>query len=87
MTNEEQELAAIACGKRSAEDQALWDRVAIASIPALIANPSEWSGDDDASGDIRSYEDAAKAAAFMAAAFMAERAKRLSKWTKESHEA
>lgn len=77
MTAEEKELADIACGKRSREDQALWDKVAVAAIPALIANPGEWSGDDEAGGEIRSYTDAAKAALFMADAFMAERAKRM----------
>lgn len=40
MTNEEQELADIACGKRSKKDQALWDKAALAAFAGYCARPS-----------------------------------------------
>lgn len=75
MTSEEQELAAIACGKRSKEDQALWDKVAIAAMQSLM--PIYW----DTIGDYNSAEEMKvchmESAFDYADAFMAERAKRM----------
>lgn len=77
MTNEEQELAAIACGKRSTEDQALWDKAALAAFTGYCARVPTM-----VDAECSAYE-AMHAADF----FMQERAKRLSQWTKESREA
>lgn len=67
----EAELAAIACGKRSAEDQALWDKVAIAAIQAMAS--SQGANDDRKQWMGYISEDACD----IADAFMAERAKRM----------
>lgn len=58
------ELTAIACGKRSKEDQALWDKVAIAAISGLTS----WKDGP---------ESLAEDAFDIADAFIAERAKRM----------
>lgn len=67
------ELTAIACGKRSKEDQALWDKVAIAVIGGVVSsdafhNYPNFQGNPEVGAEF---------AAQMADAFMAERAKRL----------
>lgn len=69
MTAEEQELADIACGKRSREDQELWDKVAIGAIRAYMAQPK-------AIGDVV-VEEFVGWGVEVADAFMAERAKRI----------
>lgn len=63
MKNEEQELADIACGKRSKEDQALWDKVAKELF-------TTWT-------NTKSKGAFASVAFECADAFMAERAKRM----------
>lgn len=65
MTNEEQGLAAIACGKRSKEDQVMWDKVAVACYAAGCGVSSD------------SQNDLARRAFIEADAFMVERAKRM----------
>lgn len=74
-SEEEQELAAIACGKRSKEDRALWDKAALSAMQSLMT--VYWEAQDK-------YEDAhslvkcqVESSFEYADAFMAERAKRL----------
>ena len=60
-----QELAAIACGKRSKEDQELWDKVAAEAVGGLAAK--QWND----------YAVMVEHAAGIADLFMQERAKRM----------
>lgn len=62
------EIVEKSCGKRSAEDQALWDKVAVAALNGMLScTVQPQSGADMFARD----------AAFLADAFMAERAKRM----------
>lgn len=75
MATEEQELADIACGNRSREDQALWDKVAVALAPAVYA---ECCKGMDATGYPENWrEGVAKDWVVTVDAFMEERAKRM----------
>lgn len=78
MTNEEQELAAIACGKRSEEDDLLVE-IARDIHRDLIRSASDAvnTGDREVAPDFHLV--AAQSAFDLADAFMAERAKRLNK--------
>lgn len=75
MTNEEQELADIACGKRSKEDQELWDKVAIAAAPIFYQECMI----DFRHGSGFLYKETMEDVGDFADAFMAEREKRM-KW-------
>ena len=67
------DLTAIACGKRSKEDQELWDKVAVASTQAFITAHITHFGHENAWQD----NELVSCAADYADAFMAERAKRM----------
>lgn len=69
-----EELTAIACGKRSKEDQELWDKAAIAATQAFITAHITHHGHGD---NIWRMEDLVSCSADYADAFMAERAKRM----------
>lgn len=70
MTHEEQELSAIACGKQSKEDQALWDKVALTSTLEYMGSEPNLIGSIP-------VEEFVGWGADVADAFMAERAKRV----------